>query len=238
MPPAPWAVVQGLAPLHPPDDPAHMPRGVEVDVCQPRHCGKQQQTQRRLLHPGPVEVGQPAQPPALEEQGEQKREQGGYPADEVLPVQGLQGGRLLAGVHVELRRAAARRGPEDPQKPPACDELPAAVREHGQPPVVHVLVRQVGVVVLLRHLHPVAGGAGLRGGEPAEKRPPAHQPPALGLHVAVELLVLPQLIVPGVKSVPSPVHLSASSKMSPSATIRLSRAYSASRALLPAGVMA
>lgn len=91
MPPAPWAVVQGLAPLHPPDDPAHMPRGVEVDVCQPRHCGKQQQAQRRLLHPGPVEVGQPAQPPALEEQAEQKREQGGYPADEVLPVQGLQG---------------------------------------------------------------------------------------------------------------------------------------------------
>ena len=86
-------------------------------------------------------------------------------------------------------------------------------------------------------LHPVPGPAGLHPLGFAEIPAPLFEPPAFGLHVAVEFFVLTQLIGAGVECV-SPIHSSASSSSFPSATSCFSRRYSASRAARPASVMA
>ena len=71
---------------------------------------------------------------------------------------------------------------------------------------VHALLRRQGGAVLPEpgggHLDPVAGAAWLHGGEFAQEPAPLDQPPALGLHITVKFLALPQRVAAGVESVP------------------------------------
>ena len=73
--------------------------------------------------------------------------------------------------------------------------------------------------------------------EEAQPAPPLYQPPAPGLHIAVEFLIFPQLIRAGMELI-FPFHSVPASNSFPSATSRLRRPYSASSASRPASVMA
>ena len=212
VPPA-GAVVQRLAPPHPPVGPADGPGPPDRAIDSPEEQQEAEEHQGGALHPGPSQLrpqaGQSAPRPAVHGGGQEKleaqKQADGYPGPHVAPPQALEGGGLLGGVQIELRGVAALRGTEHVDHAIEVHVLPAAVLVHPD-----LLLRQARLLQEPGggHLDPVPGPAGRYGGEFAQILPPLHQTPAFGFHVAVELLCLPDGVLRGMEPVSIFLHLS------------------------------
>src|SRR5699024_8064630 len=92
--------------------------------------------------------------------------------------------------------------------------VPHALAVHVPPAAVlvhpNLLLRQARLLQKPGggHLDPVPGPAGRYGGEFAQILPPLHQTPALGFHVAVEFLRLPDGVLRGMEPVSIFLHRS------------------------------
>ena len=240
--PSPGAVVQGDALLHPPVEPAHPPGGVGEAVEGPRHQRPHKEEKRRGGHPAHLEL---RPPPAEKRPGaaghggghgkvEEEHQRHRHPGPHVVPPKGLESGGLLGRVGVELRGVAARRGGEHVDQAAAGHILPAAVLVHR-----HLLLGESRLFEKAGsgYLDAVAHVRRLPPDKAAEIGPPLLQEPPPGGHVAVELLIFADGVVVIVPPV-APVHVSASSMIFPSSTMRRSRSYSRRRAWRPWSVMA